>query len=195
MAEGSRNRDPVYSLHFSQAAAEASYLLRVTSEPLVAIRALATIEGEAKKVLAEMVEEARKSDQRGFRSQRPWVSPVRRRRPDSTRRRVQTVKVRRVARLDRLQRPRETMQGSCVDIPPNQAEARVSACPATDTRHTAVITGKDPALTSVDLGKSAARSIRSGGDGGRIACPSLRPLTTKAGQGARMRCRDWKEKS
>ena len=62
MAEGSRNRDPVYSLHFSQAAAEASYLLRVTSEPLVAIRALATIEGEAKKVLAEMVEEARKSD-------------------------------------------------------------------------------------------------------------------------------------
>ena len=62
MAEGSRNRDPVYSLHFSQAAAEASYLLRVTSEPLVAIRALATIEGETKKVLAEMVEEARKSD-------------------------------------------------------------------------------------------------------------------------------------
>ena len=62
MAEGSRNRDPVYSLHFSQAAAEASYLLRVTSEPLVAIRALATIEGEAKKVLADMVEEARKAD-------------------------------------------------------------------------------------------------------------------------------------
>ena len=62
MAEGSRNRDPVYSLHFSPAAAEASYLLRVTSEPLVAIRALATIEGEAKKVLAEMVEEARKGD-------------------------------------------------------------------------------------------------------------------------------------
>jgi hypothetical protein len=57
MAE--RNRDPVYSLHFSQAAAEASYLLRVTSEPLVAIRALSTIEGEAKKVLAQMVEEAR----------------------------------------------------------------------------------------------------------------------------------------
>jgi hypothetical protein len=59
MAEGSRNRDPVYSLHFSQAAAEASYLLRVTSEPLVAIRALSTIELEAKKVLGEMVEEAR----------------------------------------------------------------------------------------------------------------------------------------
>ncbi len=36
--------------------------MRVTSEPLVAIRALATIEGEAKKVLAEMVEEARKAD-------------------------------------------------------------------------------------------------------------------------------------
>jgi len=62
MAERSRNRDPVYSLHFSQAAAEASYLLRVTSEPLVAIRALATIEVEAKRVLTEMVEEARKSD-------------------------------------------------------------------------------------------------------------------------------------
>ena len=46
----------------SQAAAEASYLLRVTSEPLVAIRALSTIEVEAKKVLAEMVEEARKAD-------------------------------------------------------------------------------------------------------------------------------------
>ena len=62
MAAGSRNRDPVYSLHFSQAAAEASYLLRVTSEPLVAIRALTTIEVEAKTVLAEMVEEARKAD-------------------------------------------------------------------------------------------------------------------------------------
>ena len=62
MAEGSRNRDPVYSLHFSQAAAEASYLLRVTSEPLVAIRALATIEVEAKTVLAQMVEEARKAN-------------------------------------------------------------------------------------------------------------------------------------
>ena len=61
MAEGSR-QDPVYSLHFSQAAAEASYLLRVTSEPLVAIRALSTIEVEAKKVLAEMVEDARKAD-------------------------------------------------------------------------------------------------------------------------------------
>ena len=31
MAEGSRDRDPIYSLHFSQAAAEASYLLRVTA--------------------------------------------------------------------------------------------------------------------------------------------------------------------
>lgn len=62
MAEGSRNRDPVYSLHFSQAAAEASYLLRVTSEPLVAIRALSTIEAEAKKILAEMVEEARRAN-------------------------------------------------------------------------------------------------------------------------------------
>ena len=61
MAAGSR-QDPVYSLHFSQAAAEASYLLRVTSEPLVAIRALSTIEVEAKKVLAEMVEEARKAN-------------------------------------------------------------------------------------------------------------------------------------
>ena len=62
MADGSRNRDPVYALHFSQAAAEASYLLRVTSEPLVAIRALSTIEGETRKVLAEMVEEARKDN-------------------------------------------------------------------------------------------------------------------------------------
>ena len=62
MAEGSRDRDPVYSLHFSQAAAEASYLLRITKEPLVAIRALTTIEGEARKVLAEMVEEARTAD-------------------------------------------------------------------------------------------------------------------------------------
>jgi hypothetical protein len=62
VADDSRNRDPVYSLHFSQAAAEASYLLRVTSEPLVAIRALSTIEAEAKKVLAEMVEEARKAN-------------------------------------------------------------------------------------------------------------------------------------
>jgi hypothetical protein len=62
MAEGSRDRDPVYSLHFSQAAAEASYLLRITKEPLVAVRALTTIEVEAKKVLAEMVEEARKAD-------------------------------------------------------------------------------------------------------------------------------------
>jgi hypothetical protein len=62
MAEGSRSRDPVYALHFSQAAAEASYLLRVTSEPLVAIRALATIEVEAKKILAEMVEEARSAN-------------------------------------------------------------------------------------------------------------------------------------
>ena len=59
MAEGSRDRDPVYSLHFSQPAAEASYLLRITTEPLVAIRALATIEVEAKKVLADMVDEAR----------------------------------------------------------------------------------------------------------------------------------------
>ena len=62
MAEGSRDRDPVYSLHFSQAAAEASYLLRITKEPLIAIRALATIEVEARKVLVEMVEEARKSN-------------------------------------------------------------------------------------------------------------------------------------
>ena len=62
MAEDSRNRDPVYSLHFSHAAAAASYLLRVTREPLVAIRALSTIELEAKKVLAEMVEEARKTN-------------------------------------------------------------------------------------------------------------------------------------
>ena len=62
MAEGSRDRDPVYSLHFSQAAAEASYLLRITKEPLVAIRALTTIEGEARKVLAEMVEDARAAD-------------------------------------------------------------------------------------------------------------------------------------
>ena len=62
MAEGSRDRDPVYTLHFSHAAAEASYLLRVTSEPLVAIRALSTIEVEAKKVLADMVEEARKAN-------------------------------------------------------------------------------------------------------------------------------------
>lgn len=62
MAEGFRDRDPIYSLHFSQAAAEASYLLRITKEPLVAIRALATIEVEAKKVLAEMVEEARSAN-------------------------------------------------------------------------------------------------------------------------------------
>ena len=62
MAASSRDSDPIYALHFSQAAAEAAYLLRVTREPLVAIRALATIEAEAKKVLAEMVEEARKSD-------------------------------------------------------------------------------------------------------------------------------------
>jgi predicted transcriptional regulator len=62
MAESSRDRDPVYSLHFSQAAAEAAYLLRVTQEPLVAIRALSTIEAEARKVLAEMVAEARKAD-------------------------------------------------------------------------------------------------------------------------------------
>jgi hypothetical protein len=62
MAEGSRDRDPIYSLHFSQPAAEAAYLLRVTREPLVAIRALATIESEAKKVLADMVEEARKNE-------------------------------------------------------------------------------------------------------------------------------------
>jgi hypothetical protein len=62
MSEGSRDRDPVYSLHFSQAAAEASYLLRVTKEPLVSIRALSTIEAEAEKVLAEIVEEARKAN-------------------------------------------------------------------------------------------------------------------------------------
>ena len=62
MAEGSRDRDPVYSLHFSQAAAEAAYLLRVTKEPLVAIRALTTIEVEARKIVAEMVEEARTAD-------------------------------------------------------------------------------------------------------------------------------------
>ena len=62
MAEGSRDRDPVYSLHFSQAAAEASYLLRITKEPLVAIRALTTIEVEARAVLARMVEEARMAD-------------------------------------------------------------------------------------------------------------------------------------
>lgn len=62
MAEGSRDRDPVYSLHFSQPAAEASYLLRITTEPLVAIRALATIEVEAKKVLADMVDEAREAN-------------------------------------------------------------------------------------------------------------------------------------
>ena len=61
MAKGSRDRDPVYSLHFSAPAAEASYLLRITKEPLVAIRALATIEVEAKKVLAEMVDEARQA--------------------------------------------------------------------------------------------------------------------------------------
>jgi hypothetical protein len=62
VAEGSRDRDPVYSLHFSQPAAEASYLLRITTEPLVAIRALATIEVEAKKVLADMVAEAREAN-------------------------------------------------------------------------------------------------------------------------------------
>jgi hypothetical protein len=62
MADSTRDRDPIYSLHFSQAAAEASYLLRVTKEPLVAIRALSTIEVEAKKVLAVMVAEARKAD-------------------------------------------------------------------------------------------------------------------------------------
>jgi hypothetical protein len=62
VAEGSRDRDPVYSLHFSQAAAEASYLLRITKEPLVAIRALTTIEVEARSVLAKMVEEARRAD-------------------------------------------------------------------------------------------------------------------------------------
>jgi hypothetical protein len=62
VAEGSRDRDPVYSLHFSQAAAEASYLLRITKEPLVAIRALTTIEVEARTVLAKMVEEARMAD-------------------------------------------------------------------------------------------------------------------------------------
>jgi hypothetical protein len=62
MADESRNRDPVYSLHFSQPAAEAAYLLRVTREPLVAIRALSTIELETKTVLAEMVEEARKAN-------------------------------------------------------------------------------------------------------------------------------------
>ena len=62
MAEGSPDRDPVYSLHFSHAAAEASYLLRITKEPLVAIRALTTIEVEARKVLAEMVDEARKAN-------------------------------------------------------------------------------------------------------------------------------------
>jgi hypothetical protein len=62
VAEGSRDRDPVYSLHFSQAAAEASYLLRITKEPLVAIRALTTIEVEARTVLAKMVEEARKTN-------------------------------------------------------------------------------------------------------------------------------------
>jgi len=61
MPEGSRNRDPVYALHFSQAAAEASYLLRVTTEPLIAVRALTTIEVEARRVLTEMVEEARKA--------------------------------------------------------------------------------------------------------------------------------------
>jgi hypothetical protein len=62
VAEGSRDRDPVYSLHFSHAAAEASYLLRITKEPLVAIRALTTIEVEARTVLAKMVEEARAAD-------------------------------------------------------------------------------------------------------------------------------------
>ena len=62
MADSTRDRDPIYSLHFSQAAAEASYLLRVTKEPLVAIRALSTIEVEAKRVLAVMVEEARNAD-------------------------------------------------------------------------------------------------------------------------------------
>ena len=61
MAEAPRNRDPIYTLHFSQPAAEAAYLLRVTGEPLVAIRALSTIEFEARKVLVEMVAEARKA--------------------------------------------------------------------------------------------------------------------------------------
>ncbi len=50
---------PLYTRHFSQAAAEAVYLLRVTNEPLVALRALSTIESEARKVMAEMVREAR----------------------------------------------------------------------------------------------------------------------------------------
>ena len=62
MADSTRDRDPIYALHFSQAAAEASYLLRVTKEPLVAIRALSTIEVESRKVLAAMVEEARRAD-------------------------------------------------------------------------------------------------------------------------------------
>jgi hypothetical protein len=62
VADGSPDRDPLYSLHFSPAAAEASYLLRITKEPLVAIRALTTIEVEARKVLAEMVDEARKAN-------------------------------------------------------------------------------------------------------------------------------------
>src|SRR4051812_44669116 len=59
--EGSRDSDPIYALHFSAAASEAAYLLRVTKEPLVALRALATIEVEARRVAVEMVEEARQA--------------------------------------------------------------------------------------------------------------------------------------
>ena len=123
MADRSRDRDPIYSLHFSQAAAEASYLLRVTKEPLVAIRALSTIEVESKKVLAEMVEEARKGITPGFRSRRRWVSRVRRRRHES----AEADGVACPGREARAERPR-------AGVPPGLAPGPAGARPARAAR-------------------------------------------------------------
>ena len=56
-----RGREPWYLAHFSTAASEAVYVLRVTTDPILALRALGTIEHEADRVMRECVEDCRKS--------------------------------------------------------------------------------------------------------------------------------------
>jgi DNA-binding GntR family transcriptional regulator len=51
--------DPWYLRHFSKEAAEATYTLRVTHDPILALRALAVIEDEVQKATEACVRDCR----------------------------------------------------------------------------------------------------------------------------------------
>src|SRR5689334_5673810 len=51
--------DPWYLRHFSKEAAEATYTLRVTHDPILALRALAVIEEEVQKATGSCVHDCR----------------------------------------------------------------------------------------------------------------------------------------